>query len=101
MAEGVDVTEDGARAIVVVRGEIDVATCPGLDAAVAGVTSPEIVLDLSDVTFMASSGLASLLRADRHATSLGGRVLLRSPSRAVVDVLQMTHLDDRFAIEQA
>ena len=100
MADGVDVIhDDGARAVVVVRGEVDVATCPALDRLVAGLTTPEIVLDLAEVTFMASSGLASLLRADRRARELGGRLLLRAPSRAVVDVLQMTHLDDRFSVE--
>jgi len=93
------VSDDGRCAVVAVSGEVDVATCPGLDATVAALTTPEIVLDLSGVTFMASSGLASLLRADRRARELGGRLLLRAPSRAVVDVLQMTHLDDRFTIE--
>ena len=101
MADGVEVVDEGGRAVVVVRGEVDVATCPALDDAVAAIETPDIVLDLTDVTFMASSGLASLLRADRRANELGGRLKLRTPSRAVVDVLQMTHLDDRFAIEQA
>lgn len=92
---------EGSRAVVVVRGEVDVATCPALDAAVAELTAPEIVLDLAEVTFMASCGLASMLRADRRARELGGRVLLRSPSRAVVDLLEMTHLDGRFTVEGA
>jgi anti-sigma B factor antagonist len=100
MAEGVDVIhDDGARAVVVVRGEIDVASCPALNGIVADLTCPEIVLDLAEVTFMDSSGLAALLRAERRARELGGRLLLRAPSRAVLDVLQMTHLDDRFTVE--
>jgi len=99
MADGVDVTVEGARAIVTVRGEVDIATCPELDAAVAGADAQEVVLDLSAVTFMASSGLASLLRADRVATERGGRLVLRAPSRAVVDVLEMTRLADRFTVE--
>jgi len=102
VADGVDViSDDGTRAVLVVHGEVDVVSCPALDGAVAAVTSPEIVLDLADVTFMASSGLASLLRADRQARELGGRLLLRAPSQAVVDLLQMTHLLDRFSFEDA
>lgn len=101
VAEGVVVDEDGGSAVVVVTGEIDVALCPTLDAAIAAVRAPEIVLDLARVTFMDSSGLASLLRADRRARDLGGRLVLRSPSPAVVDVLQMTHLDDRFDVERS
>ena len=99
MTAGVDVSVDGGSAVVVITGDIDVATCPQLDAAIASVRSQEIVLDLSGATFMDSSGLASLLRADRHAKEVGGRLVLRSPSRAVVDVLQMTHLDGRFDVE--
>lgn len=99
MADRVDVIDDGRRAVVTVRGEVDIASCPDLDAAVAGSQAREVVLDLSGVTFMASSGLASLLRADRVAAERGGRLMLRSPSRAVVDVLEMTRLADRFTFE--
>jgi anti-sigma B factor antagonist len=95
---GVHVEVDDARAIVRVSGEIDIATTPEVDEAVARLTTPDIVLDLSEVTFMGSSGLASLLRASRRATELGGSLVLRQPSRAVRDLLEMTHLTDRFTI---
>jgi anti-sigma B factor antagonist len=96
---GVHVEDDGARAIVHVRGEIDIATTPAVDEAVAGVSAPLIVIDLSGVTFMGSSGLASLLRASRRAADLGGSLTLRAPSRPVRDLLEMTHLTERFEIE--
>ena len=96
---GVHVEDDGARAVVRVSGEIDIATTPDVDDAVARITTPHIVLDLSEVSFMGSSGLASLLRASRRAEELGGSLVLRAPSRAVRDLLEMTHLTDRFTIE--
>jgi anti-sigma B factor antagonist len=96
----VEVRDDGARATVLVRGEIDIATTPEVDAAIAEITRPDIVLDLSDVTFMGSSGLASLLRAAKRAAELGGTLVLRAPSRPVRDLLAMTHLTDRFAVEE-
>jgi anti-anti-sigma factor len=98
---GVEVVDVGPPAIVVVRGEVDVATSPELDAVVAALDVGDIVLDLAGVTFMASSGLASLLRADRHAIEHGGRLTLRTPSRQVREVLDMTHLLDRFTIEDS
>ena len=98
MAEGVHVVEDGSSAIVVVTGEIDIATSPRVDEAVAQLTTPEIVLDLRGVSFMGSSGLASMLRAARHAESLGGALRVR-PSKQVRDLLEMTRLTERFEIE--
>lgn len=96
---GIEVVNGGPSAVVIVRGEIDVATSPELDHVVADLTDGEIVIDLSGVTFMGSIGLASLLRASRHAMEHGGRLVLRSPSRPVRDLLEMTRLVDRFTID--
>jgi anti-sigma B factor antagonist len=100
MTADVMVEEDGRTAVVVVTGEIDIATSPALDDAVAALTTPDIVLDLRGVTFMGSSGLASLLRADRHAQGLGGTLVVRI-SQQVKDLLEMTQLSSRFTIETA
>lgn len=98
---GFDVHDDGSVAVVVVHGEVDAASSPTLDSVVVDLTRADIVLDLAAVTFMGSSGLASLLRADKQAVEHGGRLTLRAPSRQVLDLLEMTHLLDRFAIEPA
>ena len=99
MSADIRVSEEGARAVVVVSGELDIATCPELDDVIARVSAAEIVLDLAGVTFMGSSGLASLMKATRRAESLGGSLVLRAPSPAVVDLLEMTRLRDRFTID--
>ncbi len=98
----VRVVTSGPRAEVAVVGEIDIATCPPLDDAVARLARDgveQLTLDLHEVTFLGSSGLASLLRAQRLVTQEGGRVVLRSPSRAVSELLEMTRLKDRFPVE--
>lgn len=99
-AAQVHLDDDGARAILRVTGEIDIATTPFVDDAVVTITTPTIVLDLSGVTFMGSSGLASLLRASHRAEELNGSLELRAPSRSVRDLLAMTHLTDRFTITE-
>lgn len=98
----VRVVHGGPRAEVAVIGEVDIATCPPLDDAVARLAKDgveQLTLDLHEVTFLGSSGLASLLRAQRLVSAEGGRVVLRSPSRAVSDLLEMTRLVDRFQVE--
>ena len=98
----VRVVHEGPQAEVAVAGEVDIATCPPFDDVVARLARAgveQLTLDLHDVTFLGSSGLASLLRAQRLIGAEGGRVVLRSPSRAVSELLEMTRLLDRFPVE--
>jgi anti-sigma B factor antagonist len=57
-----------------------------------------IVVDMTDLTFIDSSGLAEIVRV---ATILGprGRLVLRHPSPIVQRVVAITGLDDVFDIE--
>jgi anti-sigma B factor antagonist len=90
----------GAR--LTLTGEVDIATTPQFDRAVAQALEEAteiLTVDLSGVTFMGSSGLAGLLRAQRLVQEQGGHLVLASPSRAVADLLQMTHLTERFELE--
>ncbi|MDQ3384433.1 MAG: STAS domain-containing protein [Actinomycetota bacterium] len=100
-AGAVEVVHLGATTEVRVRGEIDIATNPMFDAAVASAGEAGVTLlemDLSEVTFMGSSGLAALLRAQRLLRERGARLVLVRPSRAVTDLLEMTKLHERFGI---
>jgi anti-sigma B factor antagonist len=58
------VAHHGETAVVAVGGEIDLSTAPAFEAAVATALTEEpavLVIDLSDVTFMASVGLRILV----------------------------------------
>jgi anti-anti-sigma factor len=58
------VTRDGHRAVIAVRGEVDLATAPLLASsldAVRGDGATELLVDLSGVTFMDSTGLRLLI----------------------------------------
>lgn len=73
----------GDAVIVTAVGEIDLATAPELDVAIrAALAVPgpgPVVLDLTAVTFLASSGLGVLVDARNAATAR------REPLRVVVD----------------
>jgi anti-sigma B factor antagonist len=101
--EDVVVVEQAApRARVRVEGEVDIATCPHLDQTIAAICADGVdvlEIDLSGVTFMGSSGLASMLRAQRLALEGGGGVRLLRPSQVVRDLLEMTRLLERFEVE--
>ncbi|MDT7608039.1 MAG: anti-sigma factor antagonist, partial [Pseudonocardiales bacterium] len=94
----VSVESAGEAAIVAVTGEIDALTVgrlrEAIDAGLAQASSPRVVLDLSGVSFLASSGLAALVEG---ATDLGDRGgwlrVVAGSQRAVVRALEVTGLD--------
>ena len=98
----VDVRAVGPVTEVEVRGEIDIAASPAFDAAVQAAVdegASVLVMHLGDVTFMGSSGLAGLLKAQRLMREAGGRLVLAEPSAAVTDLLDMTKLRERFGLD--
>jgi anti-sigma B factor antagonist len=54
----------------------------------------DVDLDLSDITELDTAGVQLLLMLKREVDLRGGRLHLTSPSRAVVDVLAIAHLND-------
>ena len=78
-------TSHGSVRVVSVEGEIDLGTAGELsEAAACGHAGdrPSLVLDLSGVTFMDSTGLKVLLAVHKRAELAGGRLVLAAPARA-------------------
>jgi anti-sigma B factor antagonist len=88
-------------AVLVVSGELDTLTAPELDAAlrelVAG-PQPLLVVDLSGVTFLASSGLAVLIQAAHRAEDRDRDLHLVVTSRAVLRPIEITGSDQLFTL---
>jgi anti-sigma B factor antagonist len=79
--------------VLTVRGEIDTLTAPAFTAATEELltTSGEIlVIDLTAVRFLASSGLAALITAAHRAEDRGIRLRLVIASRAVRRPIEIT-----------
>lgn len=88
----VTVQRDDAAATIVVSGELDLATAPRLSAAVAQHHDAQLlVLDLTAVTFIDSTGVRILIEADRFCAGSGSRVvvLARGPVRRVLDLCEL------------
>jgi anti-sigma B factor antagonist len=82
-------------ATVSVRGEVDVYTAPQLRERLYGVVaegSSRVVLDLSAMTFIDSTGLGVVVGALKRLRESGGDLVLRSPSRSTRKVLEITGL---------
>ena len=87
--------------VVQVSGELDIATAPQLsDHLIALIRDGHrIVVELTEVEFMDSSGLEVLLRCHRAAECAGTGLILRRPSRRVVRLLELSGLTSYFLIE--
>ena len=91
----------GGAHIVNVRGEIHMTTAPDLskrltDTIDAGNT--RIVLDLTGVEFIDSTGLSVLLSGLRHVTQAHGAMALVCANPTVLRLFQITSLDKTFVI---
>ena len=84
--------------VLTLGGELDLATVPvlqeRLDDAMRGKAA--VVIDLSRLRFIDSSGLELLVRAERHQRDSGGQLVLVRGPRAVHRVFALTSLDSHF-----
>ena len=94
------IRESDGQAVVVLRGELDVAAAVRVVAEITVVAARErdIVVDLAGLEFIDSSGVAALVRARNHARHAGGDLLLAAPREQVLRVLALTRLIDVFSV---
>lgn len=95
----VDVSGPAEAPLVVVTGELDVATSPRLrrrldDAVDAG--AHDVSVDLSRVGFMDSSGLGALMAVHHRLQESGGGIAIVGATPPVRKILEITALDEVF-----
>ena len=93
--------ESGETAtLVVLHGDLDIATAPELRDCLAKVIGDgaRIVVDLEAVGFLDSAGLGILVGALKRARTAGGELELVCTSRDVLKPLEITGLDRVFTI---
>jgi anti-sigma B factor antagonist len=92
---------DDRTTVIAVEGEIHVSTAPefsGVLSAAIESGRTALVLDLSGVMFIDSTGLSVLLNALRRLTRAGGAMALVCSNPTVLRLFEITRLDSTFAI---
>ena len=94
------VRDEGGRCIVSLMGEVDLEQSPKarqvlLDAVGRGLP---LLVDLESVTYMDSSGIASLVESFQRAKKKGVEFSLVCVNPAVLRVLNLARLDKVFTI---
>jgi anti-anti-sigma factor len=81
---------------VALAGRLDSVSVDAVDqrlGALAATPAGRIVIDLSQVSFLASIGIRTLLSAARALRKQGGKMALLSPQPAVEEVLRATAIE--------
>ena len=93
------ISRSSGRTLVAVAGEIDLATAPELDAVLQDFGHHSVTVDLNDVTFIDSFGLATLMRAHDRIAHAGGRLCVRGRRPNVRRTFQVAGLAERFDVD--
>jgi anti-sigma B factor antagonist len=93
---GIGVTEVDGWTVVGASGELDLYTSPTLRTAIHDAATPgaKIAVDLTDVSFIDSSGLGAIVGALKHVRELDGSFAVVAPDDGPLSrLLTLTGLD--------
>jgi anti-anti-sigma factor len=93
-----DTSRIGGHDVVVVKGEIDIATAPLLSKALAKFSTKEVFLDLRKTEFMDSAGLKVLITQRSRIEESGGFLRLVVGEGPVMRLLELAGVRDAFSI---
>jgi anti-sigma B factor antagonist len=85
--------------VVGVRGEVDVSSAPALQQRLTDLfrtAGNTVVVDLTDVSFLDSTGLGALVAARNSAAGAGGALPLVCTSERILKLFTITGLDGVF-----
>jgi anti-sigma B factor antagonist len=100
----IDTREEGDVTVVALSGEFDLASVEEFERAIGKLEASGarvLLVDLSGLEFMDSSGLRALVMADRRARAAARRLAIVPGPPAVRRVFEITQLDDRLDLVES
>ena len=104
MALDIETTEHDGGWLIKVKGEVDLYASPELRVEILKTipkTNRTLGVDLSQVEYMDSSGVATLVEGLKLAGKNNTAFALVAPSQAVMKVLELSKLDSVFDIRES
>ena len=91
---------EGNVCTLIISGRIDTITAPELDKVFRenAEVCEKMIFDMSEVDYISSAGIRSLVAAHRKMAGKGGLVL-RGLNKSVLSILEMTGLSKKLNIE--
>jgi anti-anti-sigma factor len=98
----IETAQAGSGTTIKLAGELDSATCPLLverfDQLVAAGAGGQVVLDLTEVSFVDSAGMRAIVVIERSAQEHDIPLALRPPAGPVTDLLQISGVGAHLAL---
>lgn len=90
-----DMTDDGDPVVLTVTGELDLTTTDALHDSVAAhlTAGRSVVLDLSGLSFVDSTGLSTLVKLNQAAGDAGSAFQLRAVPDHAMRLMTITKID--------
>lgn len=91
---------EGTTLTMLLSGRLDTDTASQLDDEIAALpdAATNLVIDMDDLEYVASSGLRVLLMASKIMRSRGGDCTMVNVPELIMEVFEMTGLTDVFTI---
>ena len=99
-----EVVKSGRTTRIAPSGELDIASAPDFEQAIADATADavaELVLDLRELTFMDSTGLRALAQTNARADEAGFALSIIRGPRQIERVLEISGLADLLPLVDA
>ena len=99
---GLSTVIEAAGPVLHVAGDVDVETAPALLRALVALTDrgfSNLIIDLSDLTFIDAAGLGALVVALRGVHEAGGQLTVRSPPPVARLILELSGVEHLLRIE--
>lgn len=91
----------GEQSVLDVVGEVDVYSAPELRerlAELVNASTPSLVVNLADVSFLDSTGIGTLVAGLNRAVQFGGTLTLVCDHERILKLFRITGLDTVFSI---
>ncbi len=100
-SEMIDFQKKSDHCALFVRGDVDLSNSSQLRKTILSAlkTSPLVKVDLVDVTYIDSSGIAALVEGLQYANSHDKTFTLTKLSEQVRSIIELARLDQVFTIE--
>jgi len=88
---------------VVLRGRMDILGVQAIDMKFTALTATQaarVLVDLSDVSFLASLGMRTLLSSAKALSQRGGHMVLANPQPNVLEVMKVSGLSSVIPVHQ-
>lgn len=99
----IEISREGNNIVVALSGEIDHHNAAflrkGIDKLIYEKKPPKLILDLSAIEFMDSSGLGLIMGRYSLIRELGGELVVRNPTAGILRICKLAGMERMISIE--